>query len=339
MKPTRALLIALLLLATPLLAKDGELRFAEIGDLTLESGQTLEGARVGYRTWGTLAADRSNVLVVSTWFGGTSEGLAGWIGEGNLYDTSRFHVIAFDALGDGVSSSPSNSETQKGSAFPRITIGDMVRSQHAALTRVLGFERVYAVSGVSMGGMQTFEWIFRYPDFMQKAVPVVGTPKQSAHDLLFWGTQLELIESARGDAARTASAMRLVARMNQLEIRTPEWLVGQVTPAELPSWADKQTSSVGKIDAENYAAQLSAMMDIDVYREFGGDAAAAAKAMRPEVLIVVSLQDQMVRPEPARELARLAQAKLVTLTGDCGHLATSCERDVLVREVHRFLSQ
>ena len=187
MKRRFAICLALLLLATPLAAGDGELGFAEIGDLPLDSGETLKSARVGYRTWGKLAADRSNILVVSTWFSGTSEGLAGWIGEGDLYDTARYHVIAFDALANGVSSSPSNSGTQKGAALPRITMRDMARSQHMALTRVLGIEHVRAVSGVSMGGMQTFAWLYAYPEFMDKAVPIVGTPRQTAHDMLFWG--------------------------------------------------------------------------------------------------------------------------------------------------------
>jgi homoserine O-acetyltransferase len=333
----RRTLALLLLLATPALAADGELRFASIGDLSLESGETLEDVRVGYRTYGALAGDRSNVLVVSTWFGGTSEALSGWIGEGNLFDTARFHVIAFDALANGVSTSPSNSTTQKGAPFPRITIRDMVRSQHAALTRVLGFERVYAVSGVSMGGMQTFEWVFTFPDFMTKAVPIVGTPRQTSHDLLFWGTELDLIESTRGNAAATAAAMRAIARLNTLELRTPQWIVEENGGADPAAWVKAEGERLAKHDPENYAAQLRAMMALDVYRRFGGSAADAAASIRPELMVVVALQDQTVRPEPARELARLAKAKLLTLTGDCGHLATSCERDVLIREVHRFL--
>ncbi len=339
MRRRSAIGLALLLLAIPLAAANGELRFAAIGDLPLDSGQTLKSARVGYRTWGTLAADRSNILVVSTWFSGTSEGLAGWIGEGNLYDTARYHVIAFDALANGVSSSPSNSEAQKGTAFPRITMRDMARSQHAALTRVLGIDHVRAVSGVSMGGMQTFAWLFAFPEFMDKAVPIVGTPKQTAHDMLFWGTELDLIESARGDADAMGAAMRAVARLNTLELRTPEWIVERNAAEDLGAWVKAEGERLSKNDPENYAAQLRAMMDLDVYREFGGSVDAAAKAIEPELMIVVSLQDQTVRPEPARELARLAKAELVTLSGYCGHLATSCERDLLIREVHRFLAK
>lgn len=338
MKNRTSFAILLVIVALPLLAADGEQQFAAIGDLTLDSGEILKDARVGYRTWGTLAPDKSNVLIVSTWFGGKSEALAGWIGEGNLFDTRRYHVIAFDALANGVSTSPSNSASQGGAAFPKITIRDMVRSQHAALTGVLGIDRVHAVSGVSMGGMQTIAWMFAYPEFMKKAVPIVGTPKQTAHDMLFWGTQLDLIESARGDAKATAAAMRAIARMNQLELRTPRWVVENNRRSDLAAWVVEQGNLLAKLDPENYVAQLRALMSLDVYGEFGGSVDEAAKAIRPELMVVVALQDQTVYPGPSRELARAAKADLVTLSGDCGHLATSCERDVLIREVHRFLA-
>jgi homoserine O-acetyltransferase len=69
-------------------------------------------------------------------------------------------VILVDALGNGLSSSPSNT-----SNFPDITIHDMVVAEHELLTRKLKISHLYAVMGISMGGMQTFEWLASYPDF------------------------------------------------------------------------------------------------------------------------------------------------------------------------------
>jgi len=63
---------------------------ATLGDLKLDSGQVIRDCRVGYRAYGTLKADRSNVVVVTTWFGGTTAGLTGWIGPGKLYDSSKY---------------------------------------------------------------------------------------------------------------------------------------------------------------------------------------------------------------------------------------------------------
>src|SRR5687767_14970226 len=91
-----------------------EPRIASLGDFPLEAGGTIRHCRIGYRTAGTLNADRSNAVVVLTWFAGHSGGLVPSIGERKLFDSSRWFVITIDALGDGISSSPSNSTTQPG---------------------------------------------------------------------------------------------------------------------------------------------------------------------------------------------------------------------------------
>src|SRR6187431_3298539 len=109
-----------------------EQKFAALGDFRLDSGATMRDCRVGYRTAGELNADRSNAIVVPTWFAGRSGDLGGWVGPGKLVDTSRWFVIAVDAFGDGVSTSPSNSSQRP---FPQFTIRDMVRSQYELVTR------------------------------------------------------------------------------------------------------------------------------------------------------------------------------------------------------------
>ena len=73
-------------------------------------------------------------------------------------DSTRYFVILVDAIGDGVSSSPSNSKAQPLMKFPDITIRDMVESEHRLATEVLHLTHLRAVMGLSMGGMQTFEW-------------------------------------------------------------------------------------------------------------------------------------------------------------------------------------
>jgi len=83
-----------------------------------------------------------------------------------------------------------------------------------------------------------------------------------------------------------------------------------------------------KLDPFDYAALLRAMIGIDI---------GPPDKIHAKMFIIVSLQDQMVNPAPARELARITKSPLLTLTGDCGHLATSCEQEILVREVTRFL--
>lgn len=314
--------LALLLLFAAVSAQgaDGVLQFASLGDFALENGQTIHACRIGYRTWGQLAPDRSNVIVVLTWFAGTSEGLAAWVGPSKLYDSSKYFVVVIDALGDGVSSSPSNSAEQPGAQFPQFSMRDMIRSQYELLTHELKFEHVYAVSGLSMGGMQTFQWAVSFPQFMTKAVPIVGTPKQTATDLLLWKTELSLMGSP--------AAMKTAADMNAMHLHTPAWVVEHVK--DVDGFMKTHEDSLSRIDPNDYASQLRVMIGQDI---------GFPDAIRARMLVVVSLQDQMVNPMPAWELARRLKSKLVTLTGDCGHLATSCEQDVMVPEVARFLAQ
>ncbi len=322
---------AVVLFACALAARGDDQRFASLGDFKLESGETIRTCRIGYRVAGELNAARSNAIVVTTWFGGRSGDLQSSIGPGKLFDTSKHFVITIDALGDAVSSSPSNSSEQPGEMFPHFTMRDMVRSQHELLVRELKLDHVYAVSGLSMGGMQAFQWLLSYPEFMDKAVPIVGTPRQTSNDILLWQTQLDLLESF--DAS--PKAMRIIAGINAMELRTPSWIVKNVPSA--PAMLETHRKSLERIDPFDYMSQLRAMIGHDVYRDFDGSPERAAKAIKARLLVVVALQDEMVNPEPARELARVAGARVVTLTGDCGHLASACEAEVMRREVARFL--
>jgi homoserine O-acetyltransferase len=101
-------------------------------------------------------------------------------------DSSRYFVIAVDALGNGTSSSPSNSDAQPGRDFPRVTIRDLVESQFWLATRVFGLTHLKGIVGLSMSGMQVFQWMTAYPDFMDKAVSIVGSPQSQPDDRTRW---------------------------------------------------------------------------------------------------------------------------------------------------------
>src|SRR5258707_15582187 len=93
-------------------ARAQTLQFARLGDFKLESGEVIPDCRIGYRTFGTLNSNQSNVVLFPTWALGTTEQLIGSIGSNKLVDSTKYYVIAVAALANSVSSSPSNSQLQ-----------------------------------------------------------------------------------------------------------------------------------------------------------------------------------------------------------------------------------
>ena len=340
-RDARSLIAFAWLLSLPLASAGQELKTAPIGDLTLESGEVLRDCRVGYRTYGRLDAQRSNAVAFPTWFAGRSDELADYIGPGRWIDDSRYFVVALDALADGVSSSPSNSPLQPRMRFPRISVADMVESQHRLLTRVLHLEHLRAVVGSSMGGMQTFQWLVSYPDFMDRAVAVVGSPRLAAYDLLLWRAQIDAIENApewkNGDYDQQP-ATAAVAALDSLALTSPGSFNREVTRDGLPGVLAQARKDVAEFDANDRLRQLQAMLAHDVSARFGGSMERAAAMVKARALVIVSRQDHMVTPGPALEFARLVRAGLIELQGDCGHLAAECESPSVVPVIAAFLA-
>ena len=340
MKRTVAVLALLFVFCKASASAQGELKFAGLGDFKLESGEVIRDCKLGYRTFGALNADRSNAILFPTWFGGKSADLAGNVGKGKMVDDAKFFVIAVDAIGNGVSSSPSNSRLQPGERFPRFSIRDMVNAEQQLVTRTLGIKKLYAVMGISMGGMQTFEWMVAYPEMMERAVPIVGTTHQTAYDLLLWSTELRAIEEARKlDTSENAGAA-LVARIHALALYTPAFRNSSTPPKEFQAFVQKEEQNyLNTFKTDDWAAQLKAMMAHDVARQFGGSMAQAASAVKAKTLVVVARQDMMVNPEPAMEFGRLLKAEVLEVNNACGHVFAACDGAAVNAAVGRFLSQ
>ena len=333
--------IALLFLTAGIARGEETLKFADFGDFHLENGEVIHECRVGYRTFGVLNADKSNTVLFPTWFAGTTQDLIdlGLIGPGKLVDSSRFFVVAVDAFGDGVSSSPSTSRLQPGQAFPQFSIPDLVEAQHLLITRELGLKHLRAVVGISMGGMQAFQWMVTYPDFLDKAAPIVGTPRLASYDLLLWQAELGAVHAACPDGSCSPSAMQTVTPIHLLALQTPHYVVTHTSPEEFPQFLATAEKNFMKYNAHDWAWQLKAMLGHDIYKAYAGSAERAAAAVRSRVLVIVSKQDQAVNPEPALAFAHLLKAETLELTGDCGHLAFVCEGDAIQVAVNRFLNQ
>jgi len=178
------------------------LTFAQDAPFPLESGATLGPVTLAYETYGTLAPDGSNAVLVCHALTGDSHAAGiyseadpkpGWwevmVGPGKGIDTDRYFVICSNVLGGCMGSTGPASEDPAtgepyGLSFPVLTIGDMVRAQKVLLDS-LGVTRLLAVIGGSMGGMQVLDWAARYPDTVVSAIALATAPRHTALHIAF----------------------------------------------------------------------------------------------------------------------------------------------------------
>lgn len=170
----------------------------EIADFRTQNGQSIRPVQVGWEAYGSLNADKSNVILITHFFSGTShaagkyqpdDALPGYwdaiIGPGKAIDTNKFYVISVDTLVNAnvydpnvITTGPAtiNPATGKpwGLSFPVVTIADFVEVQRQLLDS-LGIAKLYAVIGASMGSFQAIEWAVRYPQRVERLIPVIGS--------------------------------------------------------------------------------------------------------------------------------------------------------------------
>lgn len=254
-----------------------------------------------------------------------------------MADSSKYFFVAVDAFGNGVSSSPSNSMHQHNQTFPRFSIKDMVNAQHLLLTRYLHLSRLLGVIGISMGGMMAYQWMVSYPGFLDKAIAISGSPRLTSYDLLLWQAELSAIDADRGKPKGESTAMKTVAAIHNLHVRTPRYITINTPPEDFPQFLTATEKSIMKYNAYNWAWQVKAIMDHDIYRSFGEAMDPAAKTTRAKALIIWAQQDLTVNSEPAQALAKYLHADTFELPGDCGHLSFLCESEILCDKVNRFM--
>lgn len=180
-----------------------EKKVFELPSFTTQSGRALKNVRVGWESYGTLNADKSNAVLICHFFSGNSHAAGKYaaadaapgywdaiIGPGKAIDTNKYFVLSSDTLvnlstGDPktITTGPAstNPDTGKpyGLDFPLVTVRDFVEVQKA-LVESLGIKKLALVAGPSMGSLQTFEWAASHPEMVAKAMPVIGAGEADA---------------------------------------------------------------------------------------------------------------------------------------------------------------
>lgn len=167
-----------------------------LGDFKLTSGQTLNNAQLAYSVYGELNEERSNAILFTIMFSGTSKNMAHYIGAGKALDPEKYCIILPNQLGNGISSSPHNTDGEQAmEKFPQLSIADDVIAQHQLLTEKFNLTQLQLVTGWSMGAQQTLEWAIRYPDMVKRAAPIAGTAQCTPHNSLYVDVFCEALSS------------------------------------------------------------------------------------------------------------------------------------------------
>jgi len=309
----------------------------DLGDVALQKGATLRDARLAYKTYGTLNARKDNVIIQPTWYSGQHTDVEWTIGEGMALDPAHYFIIVPNMLGNGLSSSPSNTPPPYDRArFPNVTACDNVRLQHRLVTERFGIERIRLVTGWSMGALQTFHWGCLYPDMVERIVPTCGSARCSRHNFVF----LEGVKAAltADDAwnggwyeAPPTKGLRAMARVyagwgfSQTFYRIEEDLKLGFSSLEDFLIAFWEGFFIHK-DANNLLAMLWTWQNGDIGDNalYGGDFKKALGAIKAKAFVMPGRTDLYFPPEDSEiEVAHMPNAELRVFESSYGHFASS----------------
>jgi len=310
-----------------------------IGDLALESGEVVHDFSISYMTQGTLNAAKSNAVLMVTAIGGNHHRIDFLIGPGKGLDTDQLFIIKTDAIGNGITTSPSTSTTQHGPDFPHFTIRDMVQS-HYLLLQHLGITHLVAVAGASMGGMQTLQWGVSHPGMMDALVALTPMARTSAWSIAVNEATrhaLMLDPAFQGGRYTTQPAAGWRMRADVLQVlatRTPEAMREQfVDPMDVLPWIAGQEDAVVKsgFDANDWIAQTWAYDRHNVGDTlvngkpvFGGDPIRALHSIKAKALLMSGRLDLYNPVEEGIEAAAaIPDGRHVTIPSVQGHVAAA----------------
>jgi len=335
-------------------------------DFPLESGVVLPSVTISYETYGQLAANgRNGVLITHTFTssqhaagfyaeGGAPRGLRageiGWwdkvIGPGEAIDTDSLYVISSNALGSSFgSTSPLSLDPKTGNAygpeFPAISVRDIVRAQKA-VADALGVKHLVAVVGASYGGFEAFEWAVEYPEFVDGVAPLfTAANSQSTGD----ASQVMLTFLAQdpnwngghyyGHGGVTARLAELRVRM--LKSYGAEGLFSERYPNPAAREAAIEASArawARLFDANSLITLLKAHEHFDVRGELG--------RIKGKVLYMLSSTDRIFPPTIGADvMARLkaagVEARYVEVESEIGHLALDHQTEKWSGELQKFM--
>jgi homoserine O-acetyltransferase len=296
----------------------------ECGTVALQRGGTLRGARIVYKTFGTLSAKRDNVIVYPTSYSAQHTDIEWLVGPGRALDPERYFIVIPNMFTNGLSSSPSNTPD-----FPMapdgVTTYDNVLQQRVLLNDLFGVERVKLVYGWSMGAQQAYHWAALFGDSVERIVVNCGSARTAPHNFVF----LEGIRTTLRAARTAEEGLRAMGRiyagwaLSQTFYRRELWRGLGFQSLEdflVRSWeAGFLRRNIHDLLAQLWTWQHGDISANDVYR---GDLASALAGIKAKVLLMPSATDLYFQTDDNRaELPHLKDARLVEIPSIWGHRA------------------
>jgi len=344
--------------------------------LKLDCGQTINNFPLAYETYGSLNEKKDNAILVFHALTGDQfvSGINpitkkdGWwsytVGPGKAIDTDKYFVICTNVIGGCLGSfGPSNinSGTNKvyGTTFPVITINDMVNAQHNLL-EFLRIEKLFAIIGGSMGGMQVLQFVSNFPDKAKIAIPIACTSSHSAQNIAFneLGRQSIMADTnwLNGDYAnqnknpdKGLSVARMAAHITYLSKNGLQDKFGRKLQErdslkfsfdadfQIESYLRHQGSVfVDRFDANSYLYITRAMDYFDLTKEYGGNLSQAFSKTQTKFLVISFTSDWLYPTSENKEIvialnAIGADVTFVEIESDKGH-------DSFLLDVPEFLN-
>ena len=318
-----------------------------ISDFRLQNGTVMPQAKIAYETYGRLAADGKNAVLITHGYTSSHHAAGrnpangnqpGWwdglIGPGKAIDTDKLFVVSSNMLGSSFGSTNGasiNPDTGRpyGPDFPAITVRDIVAAEKALLD-ALGVAHVVAIAGPSYGGYQAFQWAVAYPDFMDAIVPVVTAPKAQNVEKSLAELQARLATDPEWNRGRYYD--RGGAKTVLTELRVEMLKRNGIEAALAERYPDRDSRETAiREQAVDWARRWDANSLVILRRgTIGYDTAKDFPKIKAKVLYVLCRTDRLFPPAIApRVMSDLATAgvevRYFEIDSDLGHSASGPE--------------
>lgn len=349
----------------------------EMPSYTTAAGATIKNVKIGWEAAGTLNADKSNAILITHFFSGTSHAFGKYaasdaapgywnaiIGPGKAIDTNKYYVLSSDTLVNLNANAPNvvttgpasiNPDTGKryGMSFPIVTIKDFVNVQKA-LVESLGIKKLKAVAGASMGGLQAYEWAASYPDMVDRIVAVISKPSADPFLIAWldlWGQPIKLDPKWNGgdyyDKEPPLAGLTAALKLVTLHANHSDWAVKQFGTAPAEEGKDPTKAFENKFKIETWldtaAGARAKISDANhfLYLVKANQAAAVdpAKIKIPTLMLYAPTDLVFYAPLVEDDAKKITSVETGTVGGPNGHLNGVLGMAPLADKISAFLAR